>query len=699
MEKEKRTLIDIQYFSYSNCLIVHEIVNGKTEFSTITDPSYDVYLARKSDPAAFFMPKEELDRFTIDYKNRYQELATILGSKTKLWKLDRDTRRLAERDIITNPRLYFADNNIAYTYINKYYKYYKEKVVYQAPKIMSFDIEVHNDYNQINYKELSRVIGIDSQEELLNFEFSGRTNINDYIIEKIDNYDFSYIEQQINAETPLNQFAIYIIAYFSHNKTNDKNITEEFLKLETIKSYANSINTNKLSKLQSYFVNIGFPDENLAASRIDAISAYDNLEKKYYIYLNLIPEDIGDIYKSEVLANPDYEMLIEKFMKVFVAKVVAQNDKKFSTNNPEVVENIQELFNEMSKARYITTDIEEKYDYIMNILQTNMPDLHARVKKVNVEIQTFDNELSLLNKFFSDYKEVIKPNFVIAHNITFDFLTIYNRLKNHYRTEPESLMAMVQFDDDDLDPEARNPLPITIKVDHNAKSKKTDNTYFKVPGCVWLDSLLLIAKSSPRERDFSLDAISRDYLKETKFEYDGSISELYTNNFDYFIKYSLLDTALVGFIEEYNTLILNYIDILGDSRTPWVNYSSKSVFLTNLIKKTLEDERGLITRVNLNAYNGRDSTENEEKTDEAGFEGAYVSNPIIQEFYGLHSSVIDCDAKAYYPSTIITINSMTDSIKYKIDPKLLNAYLRNTKLSFSSKFLGGSSIEEIYEKL
>ena len=296
----------------------------------------------------------------------------------------------------------------------------------------------------------------------------------------------------------------------------------------------------------------------------------------------------------------------------------------------------------------------------------------------------------MIKAFFTDIRMKIKPNVLLAHNMFFDVITLYNRLYR-YNENPDYWFAQIGYEDLNDDNEI---LATDFRIDYKAKNKKQDKSYVKVPGLIILDSLLLVAKTSQRERDFSLNAIAMDFLKESKFEFDAKdITELYTSNIRQFCVYSCLDTFLVDNINEKMDYVGLFQTLLNECRSCWSEYAMKSIFLTNVIKYYLLSEFKLITRNNIaDILNDSDSDEK--------FEGAFVTSLEKVLTYGLHRYAFDVDATAMYPSCIINNGIMTDNLLLKFEDRdLYRTFLMISKISFAQKYMNGFTIEEIYSRL
>lgn len=158
---------------------------------------------------------------------------------------------------------------------------------------------------------------------------------------------------------------------------------------------------------------------------------------------------------------------------------------------------------------------------------------------------------------------------------------------------------------------------------------------------VHLDYLLLFAKFDLTKRQsYSLDNVSFEELGENKVEYDGSLHELYNNDFVKFVVYNIHDVRLIvrldakfRYIELANQMVhmasVNFSQVFGS-----VNLIDTAImtFAHNELNLIVTDK---VTRPEADAV-----------------EGAIVVTPHV----GFYRWIGACDINSLYPSTIRSLN-------------------------------------------
>lgn len=163
-------------------------------------------------------------------------------------------------------------------------------------------------------------------------------------------------------------------------------------------------------------------------------------------------------------------------------------------------------------------------------------------------------------------------------------------------------------------------------------------------GRVHIDYLLLMKKFEPRERDsMALEAVSEEELPDLpKLHYEGTLAQLYNNDFVHFLRYNIRDSeVLKGFEDKKGFMALAVIlshmdagmipDVIGTiklTELSMINYCHHT------LKKQVHD-----TNKDFDASRGK-------------FGGAKVLSPMV----GLHEMVGSIDAKSLYPSVMRCLN-------------------------------------------
>jgi DNA polymerase elongation subunit (family B) len=207
------------------------------------------------------------------------------------------------------------------------------------------------------------------------------------------------------------------------------------------------------------------------------------------------------------------------------------------------------------------------------------------------------------------------------------------------------------------------------------KFGKTAITYDLI-GRVHVDSLELYRKYTYEERhSYRLDAIAEYELGETKTQYEGTLDQLYNNDFKKFIEYNRQDTALLDKLDKK----LKFIDLastVAHENTVLIQTTMGAVAVTEQAIINEAHHRGLIVP----SRPKRD----EDATNQAA--GAYVAYPKK----GLHDYIGSMDINSLYPSVIRALN---------MGPETIVGQLRQdyTKAEIDAKIAKGNSFAAAWE--
>ena len=207
------------------------------------------------------------------------------------------------------------------------------------------------------------------------------------------------------------------------------------------------------------------------------------------------------------------------------------------------------------------------------------------------------------------------------------------------------------------------------------KFGRTAVTYDLV-GRVHLDSLELYRKYTYEERhSYRLDAIGEMEVSERKTVYEGTLDQLYNNDFRKFIEYNRQDTALLDKLDKK----LKFIDLantIAHENTVLLQTTLGAVAVTEQAIINEAHHRGMIVPSRV-------------KRDELGdtqAAGAYVAYPKK----GLHDWIGSMDINSLYPSVIRALN---------MGPETIIGQLRQdyTKSDIDNKMAKGASFAGAWE--
>tara|TARA_B100001057_G_scaffold159237_1_gene159811 strand:- start:1176 stop:3836 length:2661 start_codon:yes stop_codon:yes gene_type:complete len=175
-----------------------------------------------------------------------------------------------------------------------------------------------------------------------------------------------------------------------------------------------------------------------------------------------------------------------------------------------------------------------------------------------------------------------------------------------------------------------------------------ENITFDTIGRVHMDYMQLYRKYTYHEmHSYSLDAIGEYELDERKVQYEGTLDQLFNNDFKKFLDYSRQDTALLNNIDRK----LKFIDLaneLAHANTVLLATTMGAVAVTEQAIINEAHEQGLVVP-------SRKSREELGSTQAAG---AYVAYPKK----GMHDWIGAIDINSLYPSAIRALNMGNETI-------------------------------------
>jgi DNA polymerase elongation subunit (family B) len=199
---------------------------------------------------------------------------------------------------------------------------------------------------------------------------------------------------------------------------------------------------------------------------------------------------------------------------------------------------------------------------------------------------------------------------------------------------------------------------------------------YDLVGRVHLDSLELYRKYNYEERhSYRLDAIGEMEIGETKTVYEGTLDQLYNNDFRKFIEYNRQDCALLDKLDKK----LRFIDLanaIAHENTVLLQTTMGAVAVTEQAIINESHHLGMIVPNRVR----RDDTESTQAA------GAYVAYPQK----GLHDWIGTLDINSLYPSVIRALNMGPETIVGQLRPVY-------TKLDIDAKIAKGESFAGSWE--
>jgi len=205
-----------------------------------------------------------------------------------------------------------------------------------------------------------------------------------------------------------------------------------------------------------------------------------------------------------------------------------------------------------------------------------------------------------------------------------------------------------------------------------------ENLTFDLIGRVHMDYMQLYRKYTYEERhSYSLDAIGDHELGERKTQFEGTLDQLYNQNFKTFIDYNRQDTMLLARLDKK----LRFLDLaneLAHANTVLLQTTMGAVAVTEQAIINEAHERGLVVP-------NRKERLTDEDTQAAG---AYVAYPKK----GIHEYIGSIDINSLYPSAIRALNMGPETIIGQLRPVMTDRYI-------ADKMTGGNSFAASWEGL
>jgi len=203
------------------------------------------------------------------------------------------------------------------------------------------------------------------------------------------------------------------------------------------------------------------------------------------------------------------------------------------------------------------------------------------------------------------------------------------------------------------------------------KFGKMSETYDTI-GRVHMDYLNLYRKYTYEERHtYRLDAIGEMEVGENKTVYEGTLDQLYNNDFERFIEYNRQDVALLDKLDKK----LRFIDLANEIA------HDNTVLLQTTAGAVAVTEQAIVNEAHNRGMQVPNRREHEGNTAAAG---AYVAFPKK----GVHEWIGSMDLNSLYPSIIRAMNMAPETIIGQIRPDLTDEFLHNATTLEKKSFAG-----------
>ena len=176
-----------------------------------------------------------------------------------------------------------------------------------------------------------------------------------------------------------------------------------------------------------------------------------------------------------------------------------------------------------------------------------------------------------------------------------------------------------------------------------------DSVTYDYIGRVHLDYLELYRKYTYEERHtYRLDAIAEYELGQRKTQYEGTLDQLYNNDFKTFVEYNINDCKLLDDLDKK----LKFMDLANTLA------HENTVLLQTTMGAVAVTEQAIINESHRRGFQVPNRVKMSEREDNAGAAGAYVAHPKE----GIHDWIGSLDINSLYPSAIRALNMGPETI-------------------------------------
>lgn len=208
---------------------------------------------------------------------------------------------------------------------------------------------------------------------------------------------------------------------------------------------------------------------------------------------------------------------------------------------------------------------------------------------------------------------------------------------------------------------------------------------FDLVGRIHMDYMQLYRKYTYEERhSYSLDAIGEYELDERKTPYEGTLDQLYNNDWRTFIEYNRQDVALLAKLDKK----LKFLDLANQIA------HENTVLLPTTMGAVAVTEQAIINEAHEQGLVVQNRTKRDPNAPPEQAAGAYVAYPKK----GLHDWIGSVDINSLYPSVIRALNMAPETIIGQLRPDRTDAYIA-AKMADTPSGRKGDSFAAAWEGL
>lgn len=274
-----------------------------------------------------------------------------------------------------------------------------------------------------------------------------------------------------------------------------------------------------------------------------------------------------------------------------------------------------------------------------------------------VDIRMYNDELDMIKDYFDVINEEERPDVVCFWNMSFDIQTFINRIKYLNNGDFESIMCPKDF---------QSIKKAYWYEDKKCNDISDSKNSFQIAGwSSYQDQMIVYAvirKTMGKKESYALEAIAQEELGYGKQDMKGySFKEFAYKDYPQFVEYSMNDSVVLRDIEEKVADMEQLYAISQMTRTRMEKAMTKTICLKNMAAQFFF-ERDLILSNNPNT--SRIDHTDDDKSEK--FKGAFVADPSLLADSGMFvggqrsdrvfERVCDLDLSSLYPSIILAYN-------------------------------------------
>jgi DNA polymerase elongation subunit (family B) len=413
-----------------------------------------------------------------------------------------------------------------------------------------------------------------------------------------------------------------------------------------------------MAYLDAFFRRGGDQEVIKVVERVNGKRVYKEYAPDYHFFIN----DPKGIYKS-IYGDTVKKIIPRTFgEKQKIIKSISHNVKKWETDVDTIFRCLEQNYQHIDapSLNIAFFDIETSFDKESGWSDASEADNY--ITSISIHLQWIDEIICLAippetltwdeaqeiadqvgnvvlfkseGEMLQSFMDVIEDADILSgwNSEAYDIPYVVNRIKKVLgRHEARKLCLWEQ------EPKARE----------YERGGKVQQTYDLI-GRVHVDYLQLYKKYNYEERhSYALNAIAQIELGETKVQYDGTLDELYNDDFKKFLEYNIQDTRLLDRLDKE----LQFVDLANS-----IAHANCVLIQTTMGAVAVTDQAVMVEAHNNHKvvpdkkHSGKDETATRAA-------GGWVATPKK----GFHRWIASTDMKSLYPSVIRTLNMSPETI-------------------------------------